>query len=187
MFLNIHLFDRKIKCEELPLTKKIKMETTENDTDQKIMKQLENENVTLFKFRDKLKSDVKKLDIERLLITNNQEPIIGDTEKLLDQAADMLTFGSIEPCPECGGSQFIFNKIGYLCNGNITEWTKCANLLTKPTRIACKIPDELKNLYSFLDSVKKKPMARTVQYIPPSGSTISRNLNVKTANENIDG
>ncbi|KAH8324953.1 hypothetical protein KR067_002329 [Drosophila pandora] len=177
----------KIKSEELPQTKKIKMETTEDDTNQKIMKKLENENITLFKFRDKLKTEVKKVDIERLLIINNQEPVIGDTEKLLDQAADLLTFGSIEPCPECGGSQFIFNKFGYLCNGNITEWTKCANLLTKPNRKACKIPDELISMYLFLGSVKKKTMARTIQYIPPSESTISRNLNVKRANENIEG
>ncbi|XP_017099086.2 poly [ADP-ribose] polymerase isoform X1 [Drosophila bipectinata] len=177
----------KIKSEELPPTKKIKMETTEDNKDQKIIKQLENENVTLFMYRDKLKSEVKRIDIESLLITNNQEPITGNTEKLLDQAADLLTFGSIEPCPECGGSQFIFNKFGYLCNGNTTEWTKCAHLLKKPTRMACKIPDVLKNMYSFLDSVQETPKNRTIQYIPPSESTISRNLTVKTANETLDG
>lgn len=122
-----------------------------------------------------------------ILEYNGQEPVKGDSEKLLDQVADLLTFGAILPCPQCKGRQLLFQKSGYLCNGQLTEWTKCANLIKEPERKACKIPSGLKSEYSFLKNVRKAPEVRAIRYIPPSASTISKNLSLKKGDDEADG
>ncbi|KAH8380159.1 hypothetical protein KR009_009295 [Drosophila setifemur] len=176
-----------IKSEDLPSVKKPKLEKTDETEDKEKVKQLKKQNDKFFKFRDEIKGQMKKTDIESLLGANNQQPITGDSEKLLDQAADLVTFGAIESCSQCGSSQFISNKSGYICNGNISEWTKCAQLLTEPKRSACKVPKDLKANYSFLNAVGKKPVTRIFQYLPPSAATISKNLMVKKSGDELDG
>ncbi|KAH8294795.1 hypothetical protein KR018_002868 [Drosophila ironensis] len=175
-----------LKSEECGTGKKLKLEVIDNETEENI-KQVEKQNELFFKFRDELKNSMKKTDIENILITNNQEPIAGDSEKLYDQAADLLSFGAIEPCSECGGSQFIFKKSGYVCNGNISEWTKCTNMKTYPNRIACNVPGDLKKTYCFLKAIQKTPKHRILQYIAPSAATISKHLLLKKSGDELDG
>lgn len=105
----------------------------------------------------------------------------------MDQAADLLTFGAIEFCPECKSRQFTFNKSGYFCNGNISEWTKCSKVLTEPKRTACKIPSELKTSYKFLSKYKKKPEMRIIQYLPPSAATLAKDIAIKKNPDELDG
>ncbi|XP_017873447.1 PREDICTED: poly [ADP-ribose] polymerase [Drosophila arizonae] len=176
-----------LKSEDMPEVKKPKLEPNIEAEEKEKMKKLQKQNDVLFKYRDNIKKEMKKHDIEKLLRYNTQEPIPGDSEKLLDQAADLMAFGAIKPCPECKSTQFIFNKSGYSCNGNISEWTKCTQLLTEPKRTACKIPDELKSEYSFLSSYKKKPETRIIQYIPPSAATIAKDIAIKKNPDELDG
>ncbi|KAH8362007.1 hypothetical protein KR084_000200 [Drosophila pseudotakahashii] len=175
-----------IKSEELPEAKKTKMELADKMEENDKINNLKNQNDTFFKFRDELKSVMKKTDLEKLLKTNCQHPLTGDSERLLDQAADLLTFGAIESCSDCGNCQFIFNKSGYICNGNLSEWTKCSKLLAEPTRLACKVPRELKEKYPFLNAVKKIPTARIFRDLPPSESTLLKNLRTKSNTEELD-
>ncbi|XP_026832189.1 poly [ADP-ribose] polymerase isoform X2 [Drosophila erecta] len=146
---------------------------------------LKDQNDAYFKYRDDIKNLMKKKDIDILLKFNNQQPISGDSEKLMDQTADLLTFGAIESCSQCNSSQFIFNKSGYICNGNLSEWTKCNKLLAKPTRSACKVPKELKAAYNFLKTVSKIPSTRIFNNFSPSKTTFSRNL-LKTKKNDDD-
>ncbi|KAL7740196.1 hypothetical protein ACLKA6_003902 [Drosophila palustris] len=176
-----------IKSEDTPDAKKPKLEIEDELEKKEQTKKLKQQNDMLFKFRDELKSEMKKPDIEKLLEYNTQVPIVGDSEKLLDQAADLLTFGAIECCPECKSHQFTFNKFGYACNGNISEWTKCTKVLTEPKRTACKVPNELKTSYKFLSKYKKKPEMRIIQYLPPSASTIAKDIAIKKNPEELDG
>lgn len=127
---------------------------------------------------------MSKNDMMELLEVNGMEPVRGDSEKLLDQLADLLTFGAILPCPDCKGKQLLFQKSGYLCNGDLTEWTKCTKLIKEPERKACKIPSHLK--YKFLKDVRKSPEVRAIRYIPPSTSTILKNISQKKGDE-LDG
>ncbi|KAI8114751.1 Poly [ADP-ribose] polymerase [Lucilia cuprina] len=124
-----------IKSEDCPPAKKAKMEKLDEE-DEKLSKEvvenMKQQNKRLFKFRDQIKDEMKRNDIIQLLENNGQEPVKGDSEKLLDQVADLLTFGAILPCPECKGRQLLFQKSGYLCNGQLTEWTKCTNLIKEP-------------------------------------------------------
>ncbi|KAH8385055.1 hypothetical protein KR093_010826 [Drosophila rubida] len=176
-----------IKSEDAPDAKKPKLEVEDESDQKEKTKKLKMQNEILFKFRDELKGSMRKPDIEKLLKYNKLEPIIGDSEKLLDQAADLLTFGAIEACTDCKSNQFTFNKFGYSCNGNLSEWTKCTNVLVEPKRSSCKIPNELKLLYPVFKSYKKKPEKRIIQYLPPSASTIAKDIAVKKNPEELDG
>ncbi|XP_043656906.1 poly [ADP-ribose] polymerase isoform X1 [Drosophila teissieri] len=174
-----------IKSEELPETKRAKTELSDTNEEMEKNQHLKDQSDAYFKFRDDVKNIMKKKDIDILLKSNNQEPVTGDTEKLLDQTADLLTFGAIESCSECNSSQFTLNKSGYICNGNLSEWTKCNKLLAEPRRLACKVPKELKAAYHFLNAVSKMPSTRIFFNISPSKPTFSRNL-LKTKKNSDD-
>lgn len=90
---------------------------------------------------------------------------------MLDATADLLTFGALQPCPNCKG-QYIFNKSNYVCNGNLTEWVKCENILKEPPRVAARIPSSLADEYSFLNK-SFKVKARALKYVPPTVSSNS--------------
>ncbi|XP_046804661.1 poly [ADP-ribose] polymerase isoform X2 [Lucilia cuprina] len=175
-----------IKSEDCPPAKKAKMEKLDEE-DEKLSKEvvenMKQQNKRLFKFRDQIKDEMKRNDIIQLLENNGQEPVKGDSEKLLDQVADLLTFGAILPCPECKGRQLLFQKSGYLCNGQLTEWTKCTNLIKEPERKACKISSDFKSQYPFLKNVRKAPEIRVIQYIPPSALTVAKSISVKKGDE----
>ncbi|KAM7363583.1 poly-(ADP-ribose) polymerase [Cochliomyia hominivorax] len=178
-----------IKIEDVPVAKKAKLEKLDDEDGKlakELMEKIKSQSKRLFKFRDNVKNEMHKNHILEILEYNGQEPVKGDSEKLLDQVADMLVFGAILPCPQCKGRQLLFQKSGYLCNGELTEWTKCANLIKEPERKACKVPSDLKSEYSFLKDVRKAPAVRTIRYIPPSTSTISKNLSIKKGDE-VDG
>lgn len=77
-----------------------------------------------------------------------------------------MTFGALLPCTVCKGGQLVFDKYGYICNGDLTEWTKCNNLVKEPPRKAFVIPDELKS-HSFLKKYKYVARTRVVKQAPP--------------------
>ncbi|TMW48487.1 hypothetical protein DOY81_006414, partial [Sarcophaga bullata] len=174
-----------IKAEHVSSAKKPKLEEIiEEDAAsiKEITEKIKKQSKRLFKFRDEVKNEMSKADMMKLLEANNMEPVKGDSEKLLDQVADLLTFGALLPCPDCKGRQLLFNKSGYLCNGDLTEWTKCTKLINEPERKACKIPNYIN--YNFLKDVRKSPEVRAIRYISPS--TILKNIALKKGDE-LDG
>lgn len=60
-----------------------------------------------------------------------------------------MTFGAFKPCKECNNCYFVFSKNGYLCHGNMTEWSKCNILVKEPERKPFVIPKEFKELSCF--------------------------------------
>ncbi len=40
--------------------------------------------------------------------------------------------------------------VGYICSGNMTEWTKCPNTTTSPARKPFKVPPEFGEDFDFL-------------------------------------
>lgn len=77
-----------------------------------------------------------------------------------------MTFGALKRCPSCDG-QYVFNKSNYICNGNISEWAKCENIVKEPPRIPCRIPKDID--HKFLKK-KFQVKPRILKYTPPSGS-----------------
>ncbi|XP_044760388.1 poly [ADP-ribose] polymerase [Coccinella septempunctata] len=162
-----------IKQEDIPdVVKKPKIE--EPSEEDKLYK----EHLTIFyKYRDQLKK-MTKGEMTELLDYNEQEVPSGQ-DAILDRLADIMTFGTLEPCKICKGGQYIYSKLGYLCHGDLTEWSKCNNLTKTPLRRAFKVPKELAQEYSFLKKYKYVPRTRIFK-------DVALTSNVKKEDE-IDG
>lgn len=77
-----------------------------------------------------------------------------------------MTFGTLLPCDVCKG-QFELKTGGYVCSGNITEWTKCQKLEKEPKRGKFIVPTSLKE-YEFLKKYKYVPQNRFIKDINPT-------------------
>lgn len=75
-------------------------------------------------------------------------------------------YGAIEPCDKCNNGNFIFGNSAYLCDGNISEWAKCDNVMKEPKRIPIKIPKSIHDKHKFL-SKKFKVQTRAMKDIVP--------------------
>ncbi|XP_036344339.1 poly [ADP-ribose] polymerase-like, partial [Rhagoletis pomonella] len=174
-----------IKLETGCVSKKPKIEDGSKE-EEELYKLIEKQSKLLFKLRDLVTDEMQKKDIIYLLEYNNQDPVTGDSEKLLNQLSDMLAFGALLPCSQCNGRQILFSKSGYLCNGQLTEWTKCSNLIKDPERKPCNIPNNLKEKYSFLLNIKNKTEHRIVKYNPPSVEVIAKSVHTKVQSESTE-
>lgn len=158
-----------IKQEDVP-EKKIKLEDTVDGADASMEKNLKEQNKLLYKYRDSLK-ELSKKDLTLLLEKNKQEVPSG-IETMLDRLADVMTFGTLLPCDECKGGQFVFDKCGYVCHGNITEWSKCNFTTKEPKRAPFKVPKDLAEEHSFLKKYKYVPRSRLIKDVKPSSAAI---------------
>ena len=94
----------------------------------------------IYYYRDQLERNLKKNDLSALLEANDQEIPVGN-ERILDRLADCMTFGALVKCNECSsGGQFVFQSgVGYKCQGDMSEWTKCQVVTANPKRGAFKV------------------------------------------------
>ncbi len=106
--------------------------------------QLKEQMDTIYEYRDALK-EKKKYELTPILRKNKQGDVLRlDPTLVLDHVADIMTFGSLKPCPKCNG-QFIFKSgIGYQCLGDLNEFTKCMNVTENPERVPFKVPKDMK-------------------------------------------
>ena len=92
----------------------------------------------MFYYRDLLSKNLKKQELYSLLEHNKQEVPTGE-DRALDRLSDVMTFGALEPCGECGGGQLVYQSgLGYRCQGDISG--QCltrliSTLLTKFFRV----------------------------------------------------
>lgn len=60
---------------------------------------------------------------------------------MLDRLADGMMFGALERCKACGNGQLVFKSgTGYVCLGDMSEWTKCQEVSLEPKRKEFKLP-----------------------------------------------
>lgn len=85
---------------------------------------------------------------------------------MLDQLADIMTFGTLAPCENCKGGQFVFKTGGYVCQGDLTEWSKCNKIVKEPKRTQFIIPEDLSH-YSFLSKYSYVPRVRIIKDVKP--------------------
>lgn len=165
--------------------KKAKLELKEDPEAKELEEKIAKQNAELFKYRDKIqKEKMKKDDMIAILEENDQDVPEGDTLKLLNLVCDVLTFGALKRCKKCKTGQYVFNKSGYICTGDLSEWVKCANLEKDPPRKPCVISRELKEQYSFLKKYKGKVQTRAIKYVPPSAPS---SLEPIKKEEDLDG
>lgn len=135
---------RKAEDEPDSVVKKIKTE------DEEIVRK---QSKKMFKYRDQLKH-LKKKELIYLLEHNDQYLPVGESP-MLDIIVDIMTFGALDPCTVCNDGRFKYESgKGYVCKGNLTEWTKCTNLLKEPKRREFRIPEEMKTAFDFLANYK---------------------------------
>jgi len=144
-----------------PDAKKPKVE--KDDINKEMMKK---QNKKMFYYRDLLKKHLSKKEMESLLEHNMQEVPAGE-ERMLDRLADIMTFGSLLPCQECSGGQFVYQSgVGYRCQGDLSEWTKCQVVSINPPRKEVKVPTEFKQKFDFLAMYKPKVDTRVIPNLP---------------------
>lgn len=80
-----------------------------------------------------------------------------------------MTFGALEPCEVCKGGQYVFNKIGYVCQGDLTEWTKCNNVSKEPKRRPFVVPADIADAHPFLKNYKPVVRKRIFKEVQPTG------------------
>ena len=74
----------------------------------------------MFYYRDLLSKNLKRQELYSLLEHNKQEVPTGE-DRALDRLSDIMTFGALEPCQECGGGQLVYQSgVGYRCQGDIS-------------------------------------------------------------------
>ncbi|XP_063601793.1 poly [ADP-ribose] polymerase 1-like [Penaeus indicus] len=162
----------KRKAEDEPDCAPKKIKTEEEETVRKQSK-------AMFKYRDNLAKLLKKKELSYILEHNDQYMPTGDS-KMLDVIVDGMTFGALEPCEVCKDGRLSYESgKGYKCHGNLTEWTKCTNIVKEPKRRPFKIPEELKNSFDFLNQYKFKGIQKRV-WIDHGPSTAE--LTVKAEN-----
>lgn len=93
---------------------------------------------------------------------------------MLDRLADIMTFGVLEPCQICNGGQYVFNKFGYICHGDLTEWTKCNNIEKTPKRRPFKVPKEMAEEYPFLKKYKYTKRDRAFRDVHPTAELVKK-------------
>lgn len=164
--LKTELPKMKRKIEEVsadePDSKKIKADPA----DEKEKEEMKKQNKKMFYYRDLLKKHCKKKEMEGLLEHNNQEVPIGE-DRMLDRLCDILTFGALEACDTCTNGQLVYQSgVGYRCQGDLSEWTKCQVISTQPKRRELKVPHDFKQKFDFLAMYKSKLGARIIPNLP---------------------
>ncbi|XP_069354832.1 poly [ADP-ribose] polymerase [Maniola hyperantus] len=147
--------------------KKLKLEPkdeVEEKKEKELQKKIEKQNKTFHKYRNGL-SDVAKKLIDDLLEENSQE-ILKGRDECLDHLADILTFGALEPCPDCKNGQLVLDTFSYKCTGNLSEWSKCRYTTKTPKRKPVKVPKVFKEI-PILKSYKGKCSERLFEMEPP--------------------
>lgn len=89
---------------------------------------------------------------------------------MYDRLSDIMAFGVLEKCPKCKNGQLVLEKAGYMCQGQLTEWVKCQNVVADPKRMPFKVPVELKEEYSFLNKYKYVPRTRAINFVPSTSA-----------------
>lgn len=148
----------------------VKDEQVDGGADAALEATLAAQNKEFFRFRDLCEKHLTKKDLAALLERNRQQLPEG-TYKMLDACADLLCFGALARCTECGGGgQLVFSKSAYVCTGSVSEWVKCDNVVREPKRTVAKVPKHLADQHAFL-AAKLRVQARAVRYVAPTVAT----------------
>ncbi|XP_038073541.1 poly [ADP-ribose] polymerase 1-like isoform X2 [Patiria miniata] len=152
--------DRKTLTEKFPAKRKAKQSVDEPDAKKTKVVDEEKEKLKaqsnfIWKIRDELRKNVSQSFLKELLAANDQAIPTGES-KILDRAADCMTFGPLKPCTECSNGQFALANGGYHCQGNMSAWTKCTVYTQDVQRKKLVIPEDLAESDEYLASFKFK-------------------------------
>ncbi|KAJ6648922.1 Poly [ADP-ribose] polymerase, partial [Pseudolycoriella hygida] len=151
--------------EDIPELKKRKVDKSVDQLEKLIATQ----NKEFYAHRDFVQSKLPRSNWIQILEVNKQTIPKSDVEKL-DLVAEILTFGSLKPCPDCKG-QLVFRKNGYVCTGRVSEWANCEHFTREPARKQCQIPSWLSNHFK---GKKVEMQQRAIKSVEASSSTFRK-------------
>ena len=155
-----------------PDSKKAKTEKVDPE-EAALKEKMKKQNKQIFYYRDLLKKHLKKTDLYNLLEHNKQEIPSGE-DRALDRLSDIMTFGALESCGECGGGQLVYQSgVGYKCQGDMSEWTKCSVVSQNPARREFKVPKEYIQEYTFLSMYKPKTGTRIIPQLQGAAKSLA--------------
>ena len=99
----------------------------------------------------------------------------------MDRLADLLAFGKLQPCEVCKTGQFVFGKGGYVCKGDLSEWSKCNAIVKEPKRAPCRVPKDIADTYPFLKKYKYVKRVRIFKEV-----NLVDKLTVKKEEDEVD-
>ena len=103
---------------------------------------------------------------------------------MLDRLSDLMTFGALEPCPECESGQLVYRSgAGYQCTGNISEWTRCQYRTSEPKRKPFVVPKVYKDQFDFLKLHKYKPQTRIMTIVQTKSKANSDEVDANEINK----
>lgn len=183
---NIKADDKKQLIDKFGVVeKKIKKEDTAEEkpsVNDKAKVALQIQNKRFWEIRDSLSKTCKKKVIQEILEVNNCQATGGES-RVLDRCADGILFGAIESCSECPDGKLIYSaEHGYVCNGNISAWTKCTVKTLTPKRKPFVIPKEYREANEFLKKLKLNVTERLF-----SAETVKKVNEAAAAKEELNG
>ncbi|KAK8406811.1 hypothetical protein O3P69_007397 [Scylla paramamosain] len=168
----------KRKAEDEPDTATKKIKTEEEEIIRK-------QNKIMFQHRDAL-SNVLNKKLLSVILEDNEQYIPKGESKMLEVIVDIMAFGALEPCEVCHTEGFMYESgKGYVCHGNLTEWTKCTNIVKEPKRRPFKVPEELKEKVPYFSKYKFPGIGKRVwiDHGPTSAAMSRKKENGTTASD----
>ncbi|XP_063692557.1 poly [ADP-ribose] polymerase 1-like [Bolinopsis microptera] len=93
----------------------------------------------------------------REMLEYNGYPTHGADIRLIDRCSDGIAFGRFdEPCSVCDGTYFSLGESSYVCKGDVSEFTKCSNIIPQPKRTKWIIPESVMDQSDYLATLKLK-------------------------------
>lgn len=124
------------------------------------------------KYLDEIRFGLKELPnkLLREMLVANMYPTHGADVKLAARCLDGLAFGRFsQPCPVCkNGTYFSLGENSYKCQGDVSDFTRCTNLIAAPIRDVWIIPERVKEESSYFNRFKGKIGTRLFKEAAPS-------------------
>ncbi|KAK6755153.1 hypothetical protein RB195_013873 [Necator americanus] len=107
----------------------------------------------LWETHKNIKDNLTKNEMVEMLAENSQKAPTGD--RLINHLVDCVVFGVCLPCPKCGGQlSYSSSSRTYICDGQISEYTKCTHHDKNPERKKFVIPKHLMKENDYIKKLK---------------------------------
>eukprot|EP00116_Pleurobrachia_bachei_P008619 sb/3468881/ len=135
-------------------------------------KKLRAQSEYLLSIRSALKEIPNKYIREMLEV--NGYPTHGADIRLYDRCSDGIAFGRFnDPCSVCEGTYFSLEDTSYICRGDVSEYTKCTNLIKAPKRALWELTENVKKQSDYFSTLKLRTGTRLFNEAEPSSSSNS--------------
>ncbi|XP_055300035.1 poly [ADP-ribose] polymerase-like [Sitodiplosis mosellana] len=151
-FKRLSELDKETVKRQIPLISRglnqLTAESRTNPNKEGLEKLIEEQNKEYYELYDKLSSVITDHDGRSIFRVNGQM-IPKSRVECLHHLTDIILYGALQACSECGIRSLVFADTTYLCS-HVRTWSKCSNEVKEPQREITVIPGPLLKKYPFL-------------------------------------